>query len=78
MALHDVETMNALEEALHEIDPSIIIYGEGWTGGGSPLPDEEAAYKGNAKATPNIAYFNDDMRDAIKGECRKRLGSRVY
>ena len=67
MALHDVETMNALEEALHDIDPNIIIYGEGWTGGGSPLPDEEAAYKGNAKETPNIAYFNDDMRDAIKG-----------
>ena len=67
MALHDVETMNALEEALHEIDPSIIIYGEGWTGGGSPLQDEEAAYKGNAKETPNIAYFNDDMRDAVKG-----------
>lgn len=67
MALHDVDTMNAIEEALHEIDPSIIIYGEGWTGGGSPLPDSEAAYKGNATQTPNIAYFNDDMRDAVKG-----------
>lgn len=67
MALHDVKTMNELEQALHEIDPSIIIYGEGWTGGGSPLPDADAAYKGNAKETPNIAYFNDDMRDAIKG-----------
>lgn len=67
MALHDVETMNDIEAALHEIDPSIIIYGEGWTGGGTPLPDSEAAYKGNAKQTPNIAYFNDDMRDAVKG-----------
>ena len=67
MALHDVETMNAIEEVLHEMDPSIIIYGEGWTGGGSPLPDEEAAYKGNAKQMPNIAFFNDDIRDAVKG-----------
>ena len=67
MALHDTKTMNDLADALHKIDPSIIIYGEGWTGGGSPLPDSEAAFKGNAKKTEDIAYFNDDMRDAVKG-----------
>ena len=68
MALHDIETMNLIVETLEDIDPTIIVYGEGWVGGGSPLPNEEAAYKGNASLTPDIAYFNDDMRDAVKGE----------
>ena len=35
MALHDLDTMKAVREALDEVDPSILIYGEGWTGGDS-------------------------------------------
>ena len=30
MALHDIETMNEIRAALTEIDPTIIVYGEGW------------------------------------------------
>jgi pullulanase len=41
MALHDIETMNAIRAALDKVDPSILIYGEGWTGGESPLPDDQ-------------------------------------
>ena len=45
MGIHDIETMNQISTALHEIDPSIFIYGEGWTGGDSPLPENDRALK---------------------------------
>lgn len=67
MKLHDVETMNAVVEALHEIDPTIIILGEPWTGGTSPLPQSMSAYNGTLDQMPGVAVFNDDTRDGIKG-----------
>ncbi|MBE5965393.1 MAG: type I pullulanase [Lachnospiraceae bacterium] len=68
MGIHDIETMNAVRKALNEIDPTIIIYGEGWTAGESPLPDGEQALKANMKALDTgIAAFSDDIRDGIKG-----------
>lgn len=67
MAIHDIETMNLVAEALREINPSIFIYGEGWTAGDSPLPVEKRALKENVARMPSIAVFSDDIRDAIKG-----------
>ncbi len=67
MALHDIETMNAVRTALDKVDPNILIYGEGWTGGTSPLPDIEKALKKNISQINGIAAFSDDIRDAIKG-----------
>jgi pullulanase len=67
MGIHDIETMNAVRAALDEIDPSIIIYGEGWTAADSPLPVEKRALKQHAKQLNNIAVFSDDIRDALKG-----------
>ncbi|MGL4372661.1 MAG: type I pullulanase, partial [Turicibacter sp.] len=67
MALHDIETMNAVRAALNEIDPSIIVYGEGWNAGGSPLPQNKGAFKIYASQMPGIAMFSDDIRDGVKG-----------
>ena len=67
MKLHDVTTMNMIAEELHKIDPTIIIFGEPWTGGASPLPSSEAAYNANLDRMPYIGVFNDDTRDGIKG-----------
>lgn len=67
MGLHDIDTMLAVREALDQVDPSIIIYGEGWTGGASPLPDNKKALKANTSDIPGIAAFSDDIRDGIKG-----------
>ena len=67
MGIHDIETMNAIRAALDKIDPSIFIYGEGWTAAGSPLAEEKRAVKKNAKQLKNIAVFSDDIRDALKG-----------
>jgi len=60
--------MNAVRVALDEIDPTILVYGEGWTGGGTPLPEEQQALKMNTyMLDERIAAFSDDMRDGIKG-----------
>ena len=67
MGLYDIETMNKIDKTLHAINPDIILYGEGWIGGDSPLADSKRAMKLNARHTPNIAFFSDDFRDTIKG-----------
>ncbi len=67
MKLHDIETMNQIADALHAIDPTIIIFGEPWTGGATPLSDSDAAFNQNLDQMPGIGVFNDDTRDAIKG-----------
>lgn len=67
MGIHDIETMNEIRAALDKVDPSIFIYGEGWTAAGSPLAEEKRALKKNAKELEGIAVFSDDIRDALKG-----------
>lgn len=67
MGVHDIETMNDISAALHKIDPTIFIYGEGWTAGNSPLPEDLRAVKKNAYKLDKIAVFSDDIRDGIKG-----------
>ena len=67
MGIHDIETMNLISERLHAIDPSIFIYGEGWTAGASPLPFEKQALKHHTLQLKSIAAFSDDLRDGLKG-----------
>jgi len=74
MALHDTETMNMIVDALHAIDPTIMVYGEPWTGGGSLLSSSLAANKNNLDDMPGVAAFNDDLRNGIKGDTRGATG----
>lgn len=67
MGVHDIETMNILSKRLHTIKPDILLYGEGWTAGSSPLPDSLRAIKKYAYKLDRIAVFSDDIRDGIKG-----------
>lgn len=67
MGIHDIETMNEVATELHKIDPTIFVYGEGWTAGDSPLPENMRAVKLNTKQLKNIAAFSDDFRDGVKG-----------
>ena len=67
MGVHDIVTMNLISDELHKIKPDILLYGEGWTAGESPLPDSLKAIKMNAYQLHNIAVFSDDIRDGIKG-----------
>jgi len=67
MGVHDIETMNAVRRELSAIDPSIIIYGEGWSAGACALPTEQLAMKANISRMPAIAAFSDELRDALRG-----------
>ena len=67
MGIHDVETMNEVKAELTKLDPSIFVYGEGWTASDSPLPEDQRAIKVNAPKLNDVAVFSDDLRDALKG-----------
>lgn len=67
MGVHDIETMNIIREEVNKIDPTIFIYGEGWSAGECAYPQEKLAVKANTKQLNGIAAFSDDMRDALRG-----------
>lgn len=67
MGVHDTETMRLIDTELRKINPDIIIYGEGWTGGSSPLAESKRLVKANILDVERIGAFNDDFRDGIKG-----------
>lgn len=71
MGIHDVDFMNQIRGELDRLPlgKSILMYGEPWTAGQIALrPGLLPAVKGNARLlNERIAIFNDDTRDAIKG-----------
>ena len=67
MGIHDIDTMNSIRRALDEIDPTILIYGEGWTADKPALEYNRLALKTNIAKMPRIAAFCDEMRDALRG-----------
>lgn len=67
MGIHDMETMNMAARELRKIDPTIFIYGEGWTAGESPLSEQLRAVKSNTWKLDGIAAFSDEFRDGVKG-----------
>ncbi|MFZ5428690.1 MAG: type I pullulanase [Bacteroidota bacterium] len=67
MGILDLETMRVIREEMDRINPGILLYGEGWAADWSPMPEEKRAVKRNVKQMPGIAVFNDDIRDALKG-----------
>jgi len=67
MGVHDIKTMNAACRALHKIDPSIFVYGEGWSAGQCAYPSHLLASKAHMKQMPGIAAFSDELRDGLRG-----------
>ena len=74
MAIHDTETMQAVEQVLHSINPKALLYGEGWAGGVCALDSNRLANQHNIakvhashNAIGSIAVFNDVIRDGLKG-----------
>ena len=67
MGCHDIETMKAIRAELDKLDPSILIYGEGWSAGACALPNEKLGMKANIPQMPGIAAFSDEMRDGLRG-----------
>lgn len=68
VGLLDIETINAIVGNVHKKRPDVIFYGEGWT-----MPSElsKSGYtmttQENSRYTPEFAFFNDTIRDSLKG-----------
>lgn len=75
MGLMDGETMNLVRDELDMIDERISTWGEGWTGGTSYAPAKtctgepyyQTIQSNAAKISDRMAFFNDCIRDGIKG-----------
>lgn len=68
VGLTDIDTINQIRVELDKIDPSILMYGEGWTMKTAVTKDGiTLATQVNSPMTPGVAYFSDNYRDAIKG-----------
>lgn len=76
MGILDIQTMKQVRQALDEIDPSILVYGEGWqmfqdnTDPSSGLGALDMTYQGTLSYMGEdwVGSFNDDVRDGIKGQ----------
>ncbi len=67
MGVHDIETMNEIRKAVDAVDPSIIIYGEGWAAEAPQYPADSLAMKKEIYRMPGIAAFSDEIRDGLRG-----------
>ena len=66
MGLMDIETMHQIEKALKEINPHIMLYGEGWNISNT-MKRNERANMSNQKQFKGYAHFNDQFRNLMKG-----------
>lgn len=66
MGILDVDTMNEIRSELNKIDPSILVYGEGWDMRKTNRDIGAGQYNAD-KVDQGIGFFSDDIRNAIKG-----------
>lgn len=67
VGLLDVDTINELVTQVHKRHPNVIFYGEGWKLDTVITRDCFLATQENSKLTPGFAYFNDTIRDSLRG-----------
>ena len=68
VGLIDIDTINEIVSTVHETHPDVIFYGEGWTLNTSVTKyGTVLATQPNSEKTPSFAYFNDTIRDGLKG-----------
>ena len=67
MGIIDLKTMQEIRNELNQLKSGLLLYGEGWTADQSPMPEAFRATKQNTSQMPGIACFNDDFRNALKG-----------
>lgn len=66
MGLIDITTMKLVDAQAKAIDPSFIVYGEGWNMQTALSEDKRTTIQNNRK-TPNLGFFNDFFRDTLRG-----------
>ncbi len=70
MGLIDCTTMHVIRQKCEFTDPAILVYGEGWEMS-APLPKNQLCHMNNRRSLFNIGFFNDTVRETIKGETFK-------
>ena len=68
VGLLDTQTVNEIVAEVHKDHPDVIFYGEGWTMSTNVTKEGYTmATQLNSQQTPGFAYFNDTIRDGLKG-----------
>ena len=67
LGLYDKETVRRIVHELKEMRPDLVLYGEPWIGWESGLAEKDRFLK-TAQQGLDIGLFNDDFRNAIKGD----------
>ncbi|MDJ1645911.1 alpha-amylase family glycosyl hydrolase [Mycoplasma sp. M5725] len=80
MGFIDKETIRLIKDKVKTPDGhDLIMYGESWDF--SDLPKEQRLVKGETKAleggVPGVGYFNDTIRDTIKGQVGDHEGTKL-
>lgn len=68
VGLIDVQTLQSIIKTVHASHPDVIFYGEGWhMNTRLTKPGYELATQSNAGSLPGFSFFNDSIRDLIRG-----------
>lgn len=68
VGLIDTITINEIMNTVHKKHPNVIFYGEGWDmPSGVTKKDIPMTTQRNAALVPGFAFFNDTIRDAMRG-----------
>lgn len=71
VGLLDVKTINAITTEVHKKHPNVIFYGEGWDMPTELTKECELAIQPNSPKMPEFAFFNDTIRDLLRGNIQK-------
>lgn len=68
VGLVDTVTINSIMQEVRKDHPNVLFYGEGWSMNTQPTKQGVLlTTKDNADAVPGFAFFNDTIRDLLKG-----------
>jgi len=67
VGLLDTVTINEIVSQVHKNHPNVIFYGEGWDLPTDLTKNCDLAIQKNSRMTPGFAYFNDTIRDGLRG-----------
>ena len=68
VGLIDTQTIQEIVKIVHNTHPDVIFYGEGWHMSTTlTKPGYDLATQSNAAKVPNFAFFNDTIRDLLRG-----------
>ena len=68
VGLIDTQTIRECMTAVHADHPNVIFYGEGWSMNTQVTKScVDLTVQGNARQVPGFAFFNDTLRDQLRG-----------